>query len=837
MKKIIIKIITIVFAFFLGIFATSYLYNKGNLDMTAHMADATLPVLMFEQDGEYVNPYYGYTAQVDASCMRNAIMPLDQERVLTFGFEKYNAKIKKVSYEVRTTDMQRLIQDGEITSLESRGQYVVGAVKVKDLLEDGTEYLLIFHVDLDNYEDVRYFVRIKNSSYDLVRDCRSFAEDFHNATLNPNNDYPITQYLETDMSKKVNSLGYVDIHSKYKKVIWDGMPVIESQDPSVSFLELENDAVALKMNYQVIYQNENGDSEKYAVEDYFRIRKTNVRMYLLDYVRTTERIFNQEDHIFEEQSLNLGIQWEDISYMVNEEGSVVNFTVSDELWSYDVAQNKLSKVFSFKNGNDRRGLHDEFEIQMINMEDSGSMDFLVKGYMNRGRHEGEIGVAVMRYDSLTKTVEELLFVESTECADVLAHTVGELTYISFDDKMYLSIFGDIYAIDLNAKTVEVLTENLTEGDYLISRAGDMVAWQYGDDRFSSTQITTMDMKTGVRKNYSADEGEYLRCLGFSGNDFIYGICAAENVTEDYAGNILFPMHRVEIVDSKGDVIRDFNYEQKNKYVISATMQSNRIDLHCVSRSEDGSYETALAEAITSSEEEAASKIILSEANDEIKKTEMVFHYETKAEGRRKVITPKQVVFEENRNLTLDHEEHFYYHAYGRGELQGVYSQLRKAISTAYPQMGVVTDTNGQIVWERGNRKSRSVLELADGCEPVEALGSLSACLKLLLEEEGVYTEVGTALEQGDSPYQILKKNSLKQAEDLTGCNVSSVLYYVGKNQYVLAMTDAASAELIVGYDAQNIYVLEPLTGKVTKVGQKDAAAKYEACGNVFFSFL
>ena len=58
MKKIIIKIITIVFAFFLGIFATSYIYNKGNLDMTAHMADATLPVLMFEQDGEYVNPYY-----------------------------------------------------------------------------------------------------------------------------------------------------------------------------------------------------------------------------------------------------------------------------------------------------------------------------------------------------------------------------------------------------------------------------------------------------------------------------------------------------------------------------------------------------------------------------------------------------------------------------------------------------------------------------------------------------------------------------------------------------------------------------------------------------------
>jgi hypothetical protein len=28
-----------------------------------------------------------------------------------------------------------------------------------------------------------------------------------------------------------------------------------------------------------------------------------------------------------------------------------------------------------------------------------------------------------------------------------------------------------------------------------------------------------------------------------------------------------------------------------------------------------------------------------------------------------------------------------------------------------------------------------------------------------------------------------------------------------------------------------------MSGKVTKVGQKDATARYEAVGNVFFSFL
>lgn len=424
-------------------------------------------------------------------------------------------------------------------------------------MEDSEEYFLIFHVKLENYEDVQYFTRIANSSDELVDACTQFALEFHNATLDPENVYPLTQYLEQDTSRKNTTLAKVDIHSRYKTVIWDGMSVKEIQGPEITYLELENDVISLKLDYQVSYENESGEDEKYQVKDYFRIRHTNARMYLLDYERTTERLFELNHQVFGEKNLNLGIQWKEVPYMSNEEGSVVNFVVSDELWSYDIAQNKLSKVFSFKNGSDRRGLHDEFEIQLVNMEDSGSMDFVVMGYMNRGFHEGQTGVAVMRYDSLTNTTEELLFIEGNECFGVLSKTVGELLYISFDEKMYLSYGGDIYAIDLNMKTVETLTENLSAENYLISRAGDMIAWQHGDDKYASTQITTMDMKNGMRKTYKASEGEYIRPLGFSGSDFIYGVCKESDMVEDFAGNTMFPMYCVKIVNNKGESIRDF----------------------------------------------------------------------------------------------------------------------------------------------------------------------------------------------------------------------------------------------------------------------------------------
>lgn len=37
------------------------------------------------------------------------------------------------------------------------------------------------------------------------------------------------------------------------------------------------------------------------------------------------------------------------------------------------------------------------DIQIVNIDEAGNMYFLVSGYMNRGRHEGESGVAVLLF--------------------------------------------------------------------------------------------------------------------------------------------------------------------------------------------------------------------------------------------------------------------------------------------------------------------------------------------------------------------------------------------------------------------------------------------------------
>ena len=107
----------------------------------------------------------------------------------------------------------------------------------------------------------------------------------------------------------------------------------------------------------------------------------------------------------------------------------------------------------------------------------------------------------------------------------------------------------------------------------------------------------MDLETGARKTVSAREGFYIRALGFMGTDFIYGEAAQGDVGR-ISRERIFPMGRVVIQDQHGEQLRASDYEALGKYVVSISIEDNRISLDCVQRSADGGYEEAAPETIT-----------------------------------------------------------------------------------------------------------------------------------------------------------------------------------------------------------------------------------------------
>ena len=107
-----------------------------------------------------------------------------------------------------------------------------------------------------------------------------------------------------------------------------------------------------------------------------------------------DEIFRAENDDFYENYLQLGICSSDVEYKSNETGSILCFVKEGELWCYNATEKKLSQVFSFRGyeGIDSRENHKEHDIRIIKVDETGSADFVVYGYMNRGNHEGQVGV-------------------------------------------------------------------------------------------------------------------------------------------------------------------------------------------------------------------------------------------------------------------------------------------------------------------------------------------------------------------------------------------------------------------------------------------------------------
>ena len=146
MKKPVLKIISIIAAFILGILGMSYYLTAGNTDSTAVMEEATLPLIYMEQDGKDFNLLHGYTRTMDAGTIRDSLTALPADRTAAFRIEYPDAKVQKVYYELRSLDMTRLIEDGEITDLERGSRVLQANLQLKDLMDEGEEYLLVIRI-------------------------------------------------------------------------------------------------------------------------------------------------------------------------------------------------------------------------------------------------------------------------------------------------------------------------------------------------------------------------------------------------------------------------------------------------------------------------------------------------------------------------------------------------------------------------------------------------------------------------------------------------------------------------------------------------------------------
>ena len=843
MKLSVLKGIFFGVVLFVALFLFETFMNQGNTDMTAEMPPATYPLVYMKVSGQTVNCLHGYQSEMDEAYMRDTITPLEEGRNLGIEIQKYGADIRGVSYEVRSSDGTRLIENTQLTDFSESNDRIVAYFTIKDLIQQGLEYNLCIQVELFSGQKINYYTRIMYVEDYHVEEKINFVRKFHQDTFDKENaSENLALYLEPDSTGDNSTFQKVNIHSSLSQVTWGDLKVKKETEAVVDIKEMMQQTASFHLHYRVSIQD-NGDKSQYLVDEYYRIRYTTDRIYLLDFDREMTQIFDETAEVYNADTIFLGIQDPDCIQLVEcDGGEIVAFVTGNRLFSYHAADNKLALLFSFyENGDlDERTLYDHHKIKILNVDETGNVQFVVYGYMNRGRHEGETGVQVNRFNSSQNVLEELTYIPYEKSPDLLIQEVDKLSVAGNQDKYYMIIDNTAYELDLERKTSNVMVDNLQESSFKVSDEAKMFVWADCEEEYRAEKLVLKNLLTGRESEIEAGPGEYLLPLGFMEDDLIYGIADKEDVTKDLAGRIFFPMHTIRIQDGGDNVLKE--YHVSDIYVTDCQVRDNQITLKRVKWDEEtGTYQETDDDQIMNSKEETEGKNRIESMVIETLETVVQVRVKDDIDVEKlQLLTPKEVLFEgENKtSLPKPEKELQYYYVYTAKGLAGVYTKASEAVQQAYQSAGVVMNDTGSCVWFKGNRVTRNQIMKITGEAETENTGQLAVCLNTILDYEGVNRNAQYMLDSGKTTIEILQENIPDiQVLDLTGCNLDSILYYVNQDIPVLVTLQDGSAMLVIGFNELNIVVMDPSDGTVYKIGMNDATEMFEENGNRFITYM
>lgn len=839
MKKTIIRIAVCVVVFLASALIIGSIMNQGHNNMTMEMAPATLPMITMESGGVACNELHGNTVEMDVAYQKDCITLLGEGRQANFTVDTFGREITGISTEVRSIDGSRLIENSEVTGWKANGKSFSVSLTLKDLIDTNTQYSLTLILELEGEQKVYYYTTILWNDDVHISEILEFATDFHGKLYDKEMAKELTKYLEPNSKLTDNGTFHkVNIHSSFQQITWGSLEPVQEDAASIRLTQISGNVASLLMDF-VVSTGEGKNKIYYNVEEYYRVRYTSERMYLLDYERTMTQI-PDTTRMYANDKILLGITDENVDMMESADGNTVVFSDMGQLLSYNAATNGLTVIFSFydKDNADRRTLYDNHGIKILDVDEGGNVKFAVYGYMNRGRHEGETGIQIISYDNSLNTIEEEVYIPYSKSYAVLKDEMEQLLYRNRQQHVYFFLENGVYDVDLENRSAEQLVSIRQDDSLQVSENHEIIVWQEGDDINHSNQLNVRNLNTGEQTVIRAEDGEAIRPLGFMGEDIIYGVARESDIRTENSGQIFYPMYKVCISNSSGDNLKE--YGQDGIYIVDCAIEGNQITLSRIQRSENGSYQEILDDQIMNNVEEEPGQNKVVTADIDIYERYVQIQTKTTIDTRTiKVLNPKEVVFEGGRELTLDAvsevSRYYVYNAYG---VQGIYSAPGKAVKEAYDSSGGVANDRGITVWLKGNRVSRNQIMAIKEESVTDQKNSLTVCLDNILRHAGITRNTEYDLAQGKTAIQILEENMTGvQVLDLSGCSLDAVLYYVNQDIPVLAILEDGEAVLVTGFNEFNVVIMEPSTGKLYKKGMNDATTWFAENGNHFISYM
>lgn len=806
------------------------------------MDPATFPLVTLVRGEFLYNELHGYVFEQDVAFVAENITVLGENRETGFHVDTYGNEITAIDIEVRTMDGGRLVEQNPVTDYKQTGWTIDGFIYLKDLLEIDEIYSLRIALTIKDEKTLYYYTNVVWSEETNVDSKLEFVQYFHDTIINKMNTADIKKYLETNSQLNDNkNFAYVDIHSSVSQVMYGDLALTQLDEPKFSLKEISSQMAEITLDYYMFETSEDGRRTNYRLLEYFRVKQGNERMLLIDYQRHMQQL-PQDSELCVNDKIVLGITEKEADFLESEDGNTVAFISAGKLYSYQASSNKLTKVFSFSGveGFDPRAEYTAHEIKILDIDEAGTMQFAVYGYMNSGRHEGEVGVEIYRFDGKLNTIEELLYIPYDGTYGVLKAELDTLLYLNRENHLYITFENKVYFIDMDNKTIA--TSNNIENDDKLTSSKDhriLVSTIDYEDTDYAKKIVLTNLNNEKEFVITADEGDVLKPMGFIAGDVIYGAAHIEDIRVENSGKLFFPMYKLVFCDETGEELKTYQYQ--GYYVTDLKQNANQLVLDRVRIDDAGRRMEAEPDYISVGNQ--------GEGETVTDATTIIDKYKTYVQlqlpkavntDKLKIAVPKEIVYEGERDIEIDRKVVSRYYVFDAYGLAKIFNMEANAVNMAYEKAGWVVDIDGTLLWKRTDRRSKNQIMSITEDVVTEEKNSLAVCMDSLMKNEGIIRNSNYLLSQGGSVLDILSENlEGMKVLNLEDCEIDSILYFVNNEIPVLVLTGTNSALLIVGYNDPNSYlvILNPDNGTLDKISYEDAERMFETTGNFFITYV
>lgn len=836
-KEIIIKICVFPVIFLLALLCFNSYFSGKNEGVT-EMVKATLPVMEIYLNDEAVNQMHGYQGEIDAGLLRDAITPVDSTSTIEIAVTDYDYDITAVQYQLFSGSDSSLLEEGVLNKLQEENGKKVQELKLNSVLKEGEEYLICYTLRLDSSRKVNYYSRIKYGVNYHHQECISFAKELSDMMLVKNET--LSKYLEPNDEMINNNLSSVTLHSSFEAVTYAQASPERVGDISVTIKEVNGDYTVVELRWILTMKNGKGQQQYCDVVENYKVRYSSNRMYLLDYSRTQDAFYNPEIIDAANNRITLGTgKTTEVEYVADDDNEKVCFVKNRQLWYYSYQATAVTRVFSFWNDDktESRSGYNQHDIDILNMDEDGNIEFVVYGYMNRGRHEGQNGIAIYRFLTANSSLYELAFIPSTIPYQNMKEDIGKFTYLNEAGIFYFLQDGALYKVDTGTGEWEIQKNNLTGNCLTASSDNHIIAIQEQEDSTLNQNIYLINLETGKEFTVSCGGAERIQSVGFVLSDFVYGIAQATEVKVTNSGTISFPMNQIRIVDETGQDMK--TYDKSGHSIIQASIEGNVIELVYGQKNGD-SYTQTGVNRVAYKEEKAGSSISAEYGYDGICYNQVYLAFPTyiyvqtvpSLKAAKEIVSDDMMVV----NLIEEKSQASRYLVYANGVLTETYNTTAEAIVKADEIRGLVVNNERQTVWESNISSYNQVVGL--GIEKVENTSdTFAACVAMAAALEGKEVSIEDIKAEHGDKWSIIEKYTGRTGLNLYGISLDQVLYYVGKETPVIVGLGGDHYVILMSYNSTKVRYKDPLLGEDVLVAKTDFVKQMNSAGNEYYSYI